>query len=610
MIVFLTFAVCYFATLLVWFELIQKPIFILLNRRTEPERLAACDVVSIYRHGFETDCIIAAYGTAVAVLIAAVRAEWAGMGFDAVIGVYNALLALPLALLSLADAVLYSFWRYKIDASVLAYLRSPKAAMASVSAGYLVAGLSAVLLLWILLFAMLQTVSVAAGRFFPTEISTGLRIAVPFVAVLLLGALFVIIRGLKIRPNNPSLAYFSPRPFLNHAALNPVYNFIYSLTTRDEFRGRFHHFDDEECRRIVQPLFPTSGTPTHSLLTTDRPNILLIVWESLGAEFVGPLGGHPEVTPQFSRLAKEGIFFTGCTATSFRTDRGLVGILSGVLGQPTTSLIRYTRKLPVLPALPRKLKESGYRTTAVQGGDLTIMHKSDYYIASGHDRLVSRSQLPKDAPEGKWGVHDGWMFRWLYDDIMRQTAEGGRWFTTFQTLSSHEPFDVPEKRLADPCDNSFAYVDAAFGEFVDRLKKSPSWENLLIVVVADHGYNSPTQIVDRPTYAHIPILMLGGAVKQPAVIPTIMSQTDLAATLLGQLGIDHADFPFSRDVLADSYREQFSFHTYVNGFMLTDSRGVTDYDNVAESAVGGSDPERERRGKAILQYLYDYIAKL
>ena len=145
--------------------------------------------------------------------------------------------------------------------------------------------------------------------------------------------------------------------------------------------------------------------------------------------------------PHFDQLAEEGVLFTNCWAGSFRTDRGLVCTLSGYLGMPTASAILYTNKLPHLPALPRLLRDkAGYETMAVHGGQLNIFHKSDYYWTSGHDLLVEEHYFPSDAPRCRWGVHDGYVFDWLADDIITEAEKGKRWFKTFQTLSSHEPF--------------------------------------------------------------------------------------------------------------------------------------------------------------------------
>lgn len=607
---FIILTAAYWLTAAAWFELIQKPLFGLLNTRSSAlGGLSGSSVGAAYRHGFVSDAIVASYLTAIPLIIGALATFIGRFPLLTVLGVYNALIALAIGLIATSDALLYGFWKYKLDASVFAYLRSIRGATASVSTIYLVTAVAGWLLVSATYFAAAQGVCALVLHACPAPaVTSGWGYAA--VALMLIAAvagLFVIIRGLKIRPNNPSVVYFSPEPYLNHLALNPAYNLIYSLTTNTDFKSQFREMTDEECRAITAPLFPVSGTPHTRILRTQRPNIMMVVWESFGAEFMGELGGMPDVTPCTDALAREGVLFTDCVAGSFRTDRGLVCLLSGYLGQPTTSIIRYTRKLPSLPGLPRTLAAAGYETVAIHGGDLTIMHKSDYYLASGHRRLVAQRDMPSGLHEGKWGIHDGDMMDFAADEAGRLTSGGKPWMITLQTLSSHEPFEVPYARLADPVANSFAYTDASLGRMVERLKASGAWDNMVLIVVADHGLNSDRSAADRRNYAHIPLIMAGGAVDGPRRIDTLMSQTDIAATLLGQMGLDHSDFTFSRDILADTYIRPMGFHTYNNGFLIVTPEGYTEYDNVAGTAVKGADPGRELTGKAILQHLYDDI---
>lgn len=608
---FIGYAAAYWCMAVIFFSVIQKPLFGLYNRRSSSRPIKARDVAGIYRHGFVSDAVVASYLTAVPLITGALATLIPPHNPVIPLTVWNVAASVIVGLAVTADTALYRFWGFKLDGSVLMYLRSLKGAFASVSTGYILAALLAWAAVGAVFFVCVQWLtglfaSLTAG----ITVTVAGYIAVPLLLAAAVGALFAVIRGLGIRPRNPSEVYFSPNTFLNHWALNPIWNFIYSLSTRNEFKGRFRSMTDEECDDAIKAHFPTSGTPLKKLLRTDRPNILLVVWESFGGEFCGAIGGRPGVTPCVDRIASEGILFTNCNCGSFRTDRGLVCLLSGYPAQPTTSVIRHTRKLPGLPGLARTLRSEGYSTTAIHGGDLSIMHKSDYYLASGHDRLISQKDFPSTAAAGKWGVHDGEVFDFVYDDIMRLTAEGARWMTTVQTLSSHEPFAVPYSRLDNKIDNSMAYTDAEFGRLVDRLRQTPAWDNLLIICVADHGCNTLTGPLVHQNYAHIPLLMTGGAVKEPCRIDTLMNQTDIAATLLGQMGIDHSDFTFSRDILADTYTVPTSMHVFSNGFMVTDSRGATVYDTVSDTATEGADPAREHLGKAILQRVYEDLDKL
>lgn len=601
----------FYASAVMLFTLIQRPMFTAYNRKSNKGNIRFNDILHIFKYGVKTDFIVASYLTAIPLLLCCAQAFIPAAFLKTALMAYIIIISLIISLIMLADTLLYEFWQYKIDSSVLAYLRSLKGSFASVSTGYIIIALLTEFLFWIFTTAWLYFPINFVGLESPFIAHNTIQYIYAGMTFLVLGtSCFLIIRGVGRRPHNPSISFFSNNLFFNHCALNPNYSFIYSLSVNDKIEGAFRFFPENECKKMIENIYPRNSAPRLKLLNTDRPNILFIIWESLCARFIEPLGGEKDVTPCFNHLAEEGIFFTHVDSSGTRTDKGIVALLSGYPAQPTTSVIRMTKKLPNLPALPAIFRDLGYQTSILHGGDLTIFHKSDYYLTIGHDHAITENDFPKNSPRGKWGIHDGLIMDWLYDDIIRKTETGVKWFTTFQTLSSHETWIVPYDRLLPdkPVENSFAYVDAAFGDFIDRLKKSPAWDNLLIVVSGDHGCNM-CEPIERSRYSHIPMLLLGGAVKQPLRFDSIMSQTDLAATLLGQLGLPSDNFIFSRDVFADSYRYPCSFHAFNNGFMFRDDSGFTVVDNISGAATENPDEARENKGKAILQHLYEDLAK-
>ena len=607
----IVFLILHFGICTFFFVLVQRPLFVACNYRISNGSVSVVDIFRIIWHGLYTDVKVAAYMTIVPLIVSGYYAFFPSENGVIWIVVYNILIAVPVSILCIADIALYRYWQFKIDASVLHYLQSLKGTFASVTLGYIVISFCAVISM-----AGLLAVPLVYNALFWIPPANSLLLAwweyilVPIGIVVIAGIFFLVIRGCHIRPDTPVYSYFSNRQFLNHSAVNPVYNFIYSLSINDDFGRQFQTFDETYCRDRITSLFPNCGVPQVQLLHTNRPNIVVIVWESLCAQFMSCLGGRSHVMPHFDQLAEEGVLFTNCWAGSFRTDRGLVCTLSGYLGMPTASAILYTNKLPHLPALPRLLRDkAGYETMAVHGGQLNIFHKSDYYWASGHDLLVEEHYFPSDAPRCRWGVHDGYVFVWLADDIITEAEKGKRWFKTFQTLSSHEPFSVPYHCINhNVVDNAYAYVDEAFGMFVEKLKASAAWRDLLIVVTGDHGLDIGCA-PDKDRNTHIPLLLLGGAIRQPMKIDTLMNQTDIAATLLGQMGLPHDEFVFSRDVLADTYTYPFAFHAFNNGFIFRDATGVTAYDNVVQQAISGHDQQREETAKIILQSLYSDFDK-
>lgn len=575
------------------------------------------DLMDIYSNGLAIDVATVGYLLVVPLLLIGLHWCFTRWNPRRWLMVYCGIMAVALSLAALADASLYEFWEFKLDRMAFFYLGDPKDAFASVSVGYLLLRFLAWVLLSVLTYFLLAWPMILSGR--KSVRNTGSRsrkkrlwVVKVLLFVVLCGAEFAMIRGLRIWPNTPGRVFYSKITYYNHAALNPVFNLFYTLTKKEDDYRQFDAFDEEELARLMEGLFPTSADSTEILLNTQRPNVLVIVLEGFGSCFVEGLGGDvKEVGVNISRLLPDAICFTNCYCGSFRTDRGIVCSISGYLGQPTTSIMRYAHKIKNLPGLPKTLKQYGYQTQALYGGDISFFNMSEYFITSGHDRLVSQDNFPAADRSTKWGVPDHVAFQWLFEDIQQKHQQQQEpWYTTFLTISSHNPFDVPYHRLSSSTDinddavkfNAFAYTDSCYGDFIDRLRETPAWDNLLIVTVADHGFN--WRPMNSPDFPRIPFLMMGGAVREPKRIETLMSQTDLPAIVLGQMGIPHEDYTFSRDVLGDTYRTPFAFNTFNNGFNLCDTTGCTVYDNVARRAVSGADPHREAMGKAILQTLY------
>lgn len=575
------------------------------------------DLMDIYSNGLAIDVATVGYLLVVPLLLIGLHWCFTRWNPRRWLMVYCGIMAVALSLAALADASLYEFWEFKLDRMAFFYLGDPKDAFASVSVGYLLLRFLAWVLLSVLTYFLLAWPMILSGR--ESVRNTGSRsrkkrlwVVKVLLFVVLCGAEFAMIRGLRIWPNTPGRVFYSKITYYNHAALNPVFNLFYTLTKKEDDYRQFDAFDEEELARLMEGLFPTSADSTEILLNTQRPNVLVIVLEGFGSCFVEGLGGDvKEVGVNISRLLPDAICFTNCYCGSFRTDRGIVCSISGYLGQPTTSIMRYAHKIKNLPGLPKTLKQYGYQTQALYGGDISFFNMSEYFITSGHDRLVSQDNFPAADRSTKWGVPDHVAFQWLFEDIQQKHQQQQEpWYTTFLTISSHNPFDVPYHRLSSSTDinddavkfNAFAYTDSCYGDFIDRLRETPAWDNLLIVTVADHGFN--WRPMNSPDFPRIPFLMMGGAVREPKRIETLMSQTDLPAIVLGQMGIPHEDYTFSRDVLGDTYRTPFAFNTFNNGFNLCDTTGCTVYDNVARRAVSGADPHREAMGKAILQTLY------
>lgn len=595
----------YFIALLAIFLLVQKPIFLLYNHALIPEDFSIGELWQIYLHGLRLDIATAAYITAFPLLMVMAGQFSSRLKVFKVWKIYNIIIAFILAVITVVDASLYEFWEFKLDATVLMYINDPKNAAASVSGWYIL-----VRVVWILVLALLYMLVMQLAlrkrklqKAYPT---TRDRLTYTGVLVGIGGLLFIGIRGIDLWPNNPGVAYYTKTLFYNHSALNPAFNCIYSMTRTQSFGHQYQTLDNDLAVEVMKEMFPPKapGDTTLRIIDRPRPNVLFVIIEGMGACFIGNLGGDNVVAPNISRITEESVNFTRAYCSSFRTDRGVVAALSGYPGQPNTSIMRYTNKVQNLPGMARTLRDKGgYSTRVLYASDASFFNMSGYFLTNGHDEMVTQDDFPAEQRLSKWGVPDHLAFEWLYDKLQEEEADKSKpHYNTMLTISSHTPFDVPYHRLEDEKKNSFAYTDSCFGSFYEKLKTSPAWDNLMIVVTADHGFNH--EPIASPNFAHVPLFVTGGAVPRHFDVDAITDQTDIPALLLAQLDLPYDDFTFSRNTLSSGYTDQWAINSFNDGFTFFDERGTTVYLNQPQKSTFESDSIRELRGKAFLQILY------
>lgn len=587
---------------------IQKPVFMLYHKALAGECTIA-DWINVVWHGLKLDCTIAGYLTVIPLLCVLVSVWLPGKYLRKILTVYFGVMAVLVGAIFALDVALYAFWGFRIDATVFFYMQSPADAMASIPIGLFV---RQILLFIFYAWGIFWLSSRFIVPLFPdTPVKN--RIVNTALYLIIGGILFLPIRGgITTSTANVGMVYFSNNQFLNHSAINPTFSLIASLSKQQDFASQFDFFPEEERKALfeslVTPHETTSPAGKTELLNTKRPNILLLILESFTANVIEALGGEAGVTPNLNRLSEEGVLFTNFYANSFRTDRGLVAILNGYLAQPTTSIMKYPAKSQTLPSISKSLIGEGYVADMLYGGDINFTNMQSYFFSAGYSSIVADRDFPLSSRLSKWGANDDVTFSYLYDALTKK-EKGKRWLSTFLTLSSHEPFEVAYHRLENPFLNSVAFTDSCIGDFVGKLKATPVWEDLLIIMVADHGFRYPGDLTEyEPARYHIPMIWTGGAVREAAKITTVGNQTDLAATLLSQLGLPHSDFIFSKDLLTPSY-PAYAFYTYNNGFGFIDNTGVSAYDNESDKPLfekpSEGNQERLDKGKALLQTLYD-----
>lgn len=579
-----------------------KVFFMLYNQSVES--FTCSDVWQVLLNGFTMDLSTCGYLLIIPWLFCFISL-WISFPMRKALMPYYVITGILLGAIIGGDAILYDFWRFKLNASIFSYMQNPEGATSSVSLLFIITRLIATFSAVVLIIFALRSIT-------PRKLFCQTHRLLRSLGMILLGGLiFLCIRGgIQESTMNVGVAYYSPSLFLNHAAVNPAFSLLSSIKRAENYAAEFDWLQEEERNSLFDGLYPDETEDiTDTLLTSTRPNILIIMMESFGNKFVAEMGGIKGVAPNLSRLIPEGIFWENFYANSFRTDRGTVSIFSGWVSYPTVSLMRLPDKVGTLPSIAHSLRRVGYSTHYLYGGDIKIMGKKGYLVATGYETLTSDVDFSlSEVNESKWGVNDSVTARRTFEILQKKPADTP-WHMVFQTLSSHEPFEVPYHRLEDKKLNAFAFTDACVGALVDSLRTLPAWDNTLIILLPDHGYLYDLTY-ESPEFFHCPMLWLGGAVRSPRRISCLMNQSDLAATLLSQLAIPHTEFPWSRNVLSRRYTSPFVYCNYPSGILFRDSTGVTVYDIDGERPITehpSPSPERILKAKAILQTSYDYL---
>ena len=593
---------CKFYLFTVVLFILAKIIFMLVNH--DGQSFTVSDMIDVVWHGLSLDLSTALYVLIVPFLATLVSLWWDGKWLTRFLHAYNLLVAIILTLAFVADTSLYPFWHFKLDSTCLQYFDSPAEMRASVSGLYMTVRLIVLIVGVVLVYKLYQRIPL--WRRVPTYRSGAT------VGSVLLIPLFVIgIRGgLDESTTNVGQVYFSQNQFLNHSAVNPLFNFVTSFEETSFYVPDYEFMSEDERHATMEGLYFTHSIAPDTLLRTQRPNIVVILLESCGGIFTEDIGHRKDVMPQLNQLTKEGVYFANFYANSFRTDRGTLCTWSGFPSFPRSSIMKMPAKVRFMPGIAMSLKNAGYRTWYLYGGDINFTNMHGYLVTIGFEELHwKKDYSTEEQNTAKWGVRDDITFATLSDYLKTQAPTDpadarGPVLAGYSTLSSHEPWDVPTHRLDDEVLNAFNYLDGCIGDFVSEMKQSPLWENLLIILLPDHGYSYLGVEPTHPEHDHVPMLWLGGAVKAPRRVEQLCNQTDLPATLLGQLGIGHDEFKYSRDVMSQGYTYPFAIHTYNNAITMRDSTGFAVFDLNADRTIVDESTDSEallKKGKAILQ---------
>jgi phosphoglycerol transferase MdoB-like AlkP superfamily enzyme len=599
----------------------------LMYHAEDTKKLDFQEVMNTFGYGIHLDWSAAGYFSVIPFFLLAIRELGYFDGFIVkLMKIYTYFLVILCSFLVSADLELYYNWRFRLDDIALNTLKDPAETTASAGASPVVLLVSIMLFMTIVFIFLFHKIVFKQLTIPPSVLALKNKSFQAFVGILGMVALIIPIRGgFQLAPINQSVAYFSQKTFANHAAINAIWNFmisIYEDTANTD--NPFKYYEKDKAKAYVSQLFKKDTTGTNYLIKKDikNPNIIIITWESFTAKVVERLGGEKGVTPQFDSLCKEGILFNNFYSGGHRTHFGLMGVLAGYPCVTEYNIFEIPRKAAQLPCMGKTLKQRGYETGFYYGGEAEFANFKNYLVTGQFTKLVTKSDFEKKDLSSKWGAFDHTVLERANADLKQYKQP---FFVNILTLSSHEPFELPEGDWALPnfdaktadvdgnFNNAMHYTDKAFGQFIAEAKKQPWWENTLIVVVADHGSPHVAPHDNELKNFHIPMLWLGGALAvKDTVLSQIGCQTDIAATVLAQIDTKADEYVWSKNILSKNYKP-FAYFNFHNGFGFLQEKGQLVYDTEGgyiRRKVGVVDSSDVEMGKAYIQATYqDYLNK-
>jgi phosphoglycerol transferase MdoB-like AlkP superfamily enzyme len=361
------------------------------------------------------------------------------------------------------------------------------------------------------------------------------------------------------RPINASNAVFSVNQLTNCVGLNSLYTVAfaaYSIKNEGNSGKMYGKMDvNEAYSRVKKYMTATSDDftdPNLPLLHIQKPdtvlkrpyNLVILLEESLGAEFVGSLNGFP-LTPEFDKLTKEGTLFTNLYCTGTRSVRGIEAVVTGFLPSPSESVVKLSNSQSGFFTLANDLKREGFDTSFIYGGMANFDNMASFFNGNGFSNIIDETDFQSDgkkyAFKGTWGYSD--------EDLAVKANEyfksqGNKpFFSLMFSTSNHEPFEFPDGRIKlydkkkNTVKNAMKYADFSIGKFFELAKKEDYFKNTVFIVIADHNTRTYGKHLVPVHKFHIPALIIGPKVAKGKKYDKLASQIDIPPTLLSLIGV-------------------------------------------------------------------------
>ena len=361
------------------------------------------------------------------------------------------------------------------------------------------------------------------------------------------------------RPINASNAVFSMDQMTNSIGLNSFYTLLYaaySLKNEDDVGKMYGEMNADEAYSRVKKYMTASAEDFTDinlpLLHKQNPdsllekpyNLVIFLQESLGAEYVGSLGGKP-LTPNFDKLTNEGLLFTNLYSTGTRSVRGIEAVVTGFLPSPSESVVKLSNSQTDFFTLASLLKGKGFDTSFIYGGSANFDNMGSFFNGNGFENIIDEEDFDSDgnkyAFKGTWGYSD--------EDLAVKANEYFKsknnkpFFSLMFSTSNHEPFEFPDGRIKlfdkkkNTVNNAMKYADFSIGKFFELAKKEDYFKNTIFIVIADHNTRTYGKHLVPIKKFRIPALIIGPNIPKGKKFDLLTSQIDIPPTLLSMIGM-------------------------------------------------------------------------
>ena len=372
----------------------------------------------------------------------------------------------------------------------------------------------------------------------------------------------------------------------NECAGNGVYSFVYyAWTCRFDFNDFYQTTNETNAvvrsRAAVEnensDFIENSQHPLDRMVTTDRPqrdlNVVLILVESLGSDFIGALGDNRGLSPEFDKLCDQGLLFNNWYATGNRTARALEAVTTAMPPLPTESILKRDHSTNVF-TLAHVLAERGYERLFATGGRGMFDGVKAFMTSNGFNHFVEQSDYKDPVFVNAWGVSDEDMFHRAVEELDKFHQQGKPFFATLLTVSNHRPFTFPAGRIdsdEQSRENAVRYSDWAIGDFFNRVREKEFYKNTIFIVMGDHGarvYGS--QLFPVRSY-RVPVLVIDPQQTVASKCNTLASSLDIAPTIMGMLGGTYRSVFFGRDALSLDPKDGYAIMQHNHEIAMLDA---------------------------------------